>query len=285
MGGIFASFGNTWRIIKVSWRVLQLDRELIAFPILATLGAALVGLIAAGVFGAAGTFDRLGGGEAEFEIIDVIITLFAYFLGLFCVIFFNAALVAAARERLEGGDPNIRSGIRAVSPLIPQILGWTLITGTVGLILRALQAAAESQESGVARIVGTILISIVGAIWAYITFFVIPVLVVERVGPIAAIRRSSGLLKRTWGEQVAASFSFFFIYLIAVVIVAIPVVVLALIAPIAAIIAAVVLGGLALATVSAMEGIFKAALYEWVAEGKGGEWFDMALLKEAWHPR
>ena len=286
MGGIFATIGNTWRITKISWRVLQLDRELIFFPIMGTIGAIVVGLIAAGVFGAAGTFDRLGStGEAEFNIVDLIITLAAYFGGLYMIIFFNAALVAAARERLEGGDPNVMSGIRAVAPMWLAILGWTLITGTVGLILRALQAVVESQDSPVARIVGTILISIVGAVWAYITFFVIPVLVVERINPFSAVRRSAGMLRRSWGEQVTAQFSFFFIYLIAIIIVAIPVVILAMIAPIAAIIAAVILGGLALASVAAMEGIFKAALYEWVSEGKGSEWFDRALLSNAYEVR
>lgn len=286
MGGIFATIGNTWRITKISWRVLQLDRELIFFPIMGTLGAIVVGLVAAGVFGAVGTFDRLGSaGDAEFNVVDLIITLVAYFGGLYMIIFFNAGLVAAARERLEGGDPNVMSGIRAVAPMWLAILGWTLITGTVGLILRALQAAAENQDSPVARIVGTILISIIGAVWAYITFFVIPVLVVERIGPFSAIRRSAGMLRRSWGEQVTAQFSFFFIYLIAIIIVAIPVVILAMIAPIAAIITAVILGGVALASVAAMEGIFKAALYEWVSEGKGSEWFDRALLSNAYEVR
>ena len=97
MGGIFATIGNTWRITKISWRVLQLDRELIFFPIMGTLGAIVVGLVATGVFGAVGTFDRLGSaGEAEFNVVDLVITLVAYFGGLYMIIFFNAALVAAA---------------------------------------------------------------------------------------------------------------------------------------------------------------------------------------------
>ena len=67
---------------------------------------------------------------------------------------------------------------------------------------------------------------------------------------------------------------------------AIPAIVLALVAPAAiAVIVGVVLVGLAIAAVSAMEGIFKAALYEWVSVGKGSEWFDTALLREAWSPR
>ena len=62
-------------------------------------------------------------------------------------------------------------------------------------------------------------------------------------------------------------------------------VVLIFIAPVAAIIVGVILGGIALASVAAMEGIFKAALYEWVSEGKGSEWFDQQLLANAYTHR
>lgn len=280
---MFRTIGNTWQITKLSWKVLQLDRELIFFPIMGTIGAILVGAVAAGVFGATGTFDRLGSpSKAEFNIVDLIIALVAYFGGLFMVIFFNAALVAAARERLEGGDPNVMSGIRAVRGMWLAILGWTIITGTVGLILQALQSMARENSHGVMRIVAVILVALLQTAWAYITFFVIPVLVVERVGPISAIRRSGSLLRRSWGEQLTASFSFFLIYLLAIVIVAIPVIVLVFIAPVAAIIVGVILGGIAIASVAAMEGIFKAALYEWVSEGKGSEWFDRQLLSNAY---
>ncbi len=283
---MFRTIGNTWQITKLSWKVLQLDRELIFFPIMGTIGAALVGAVAAGVFGATGTFDRLGStGDAEFNVVDLIIALVAYFGGLFMVIFFNSALVAAARERLEGGDPNVMSGIRAVRGMWLAILGWTLITGTVGLILQALQSMARENSQGVMRIVAIILVSLLQTAWAYITFFVIPILVVERVGPITAIRRSGSLLRQSWGEQLTASFSFFLIYLLAILIVAIPVVILVFIAPVAAIIVGVILGGIAIASVAAMEGIFKAALYEWVAEGKGSEWFDRQLLADAYMQR
>ena len=280
---MFRTIGNTWQITKLSWKVLQLDRELIFFPIMGTIGAIIVGAVAAGVFAGTGTFDRLGNtSDAEFNVVDLIIALVAYFGALYMVIFCNAALVAAARERLEGGDPNVMSGIRAVRGMWLAILGWTIITGTVGLLLQALQSMARENTQGVMRIVAIILVALLQTAWAYITFFVIPILVVERIGPIAAIRRSGRLLRQTWGEQLTSSFSFFIIYLIAALIVAIPVVILVFIAPVAAIIVGVILGGIAIASVAAMEGIFKAALYEWVSEGKGSEWFDRQILSNAY---
>ena len=274
---------NTWRIIKTCWQVLNLDKELIVFPILSTLGVAVIAAVLAGAFGASGRFDDLQ--NVQYGATDVIGALIAYFLALYVVIFCNAALIAAARERLEGGDPTVRSGFRAVAPMWLAIFGWTLITGTVGLILNALQSAANENSEGVQRIIASILISLIGAVWAYITFFTVPVLVVERVGPIEAIKRSAGLLKRSWGEQLVSGFSFLIAYIAAALITAIPAVAVGMVSVTAGIAVGVVVGGIAFGIVATLEGIFKAALYEWVTAGKGGEWFDRDLLEGAYAAR
>ena len=46
-----------------------------------------------------------------------------------------------------------------------------------------------------------------GMAWGAATFFVVPVLVVEKVGPVDALKRSFAILKRTWGEMLTANFS------------------------------------------------------------------------------
>ena len=51
--------------------------------------------------------------------------------------------------------------------------------------------------------IGSLLGGLLEVAWAAITYFVVPVLVVDGVGPIEAIKRSSAILKRTWGEAVA----------------------------------------------------------------------------------
>jgi hypothetical protein len=44
--------------------------------------------------------------------------------------------------------------------------------------------------------------------WAVVTYFVLPVLVVEGLGPVAAVRRSSAILKARWGESLAGEARF-----------------------------------------------------------------------------
>jgi hypothetical protein len=45
---------------------------------------------------------------------------------------------------------------------------------------------------------------LIGLVWTVITMFVIPVLVVEKVGPFTAIKRSTQILKEKWGEVLGA---------------------------------------------------------------------------------
>ena len=170
--------------------------------------------------------------------------------------------------------PNIRSGLNAAATHIPAIIGWALISATVGLILQALRS---NTENFIARLA----IGLVGGAWAYITYFVIPVLVAEGVGPVSAIKRSGGLFRQTWGRQAVSSFGFALVYIVAVLLAAVPAVLLFFVAPIAAIAVGAVTVPIAVGVVQAMEGIFKAALYEF-ALGESPLEFDRSALSGAY---
>ena len=128
---------------------------------------------------------------------------------------------------------------------------------------------------------GQIALSIVGGVWAYLTFFVVPVLVAEETGPITAIKRSSSLFKRTWGEQVVANFGFGIVGFLAALVGLVPAFLVGMVVPMAGLVVGVVTVGLAIATVSTLEAIFKAALYGYVADGRVGEGFDRNTLDDA----
>ena len=68
---------------------------------------------------------------------------------------------------------------------------------SVSVILRAIEERAG--------LVGRIVASIAGLAWTLVTFLVLPILVIEGIGVGTAIKRSSELFKKTWGEQVIAS--------------------------------------------------------------------------------
>jgi hypothetical protein len=127
-------------------------------------------------------------------------------------------------------------------------------------------------------------------VWNLATFLVVPVLVVEDVGPFEAVKRSAQLLKRTWGEQIVGNLSigvFFGALTIAVFFLLIAPSVYLMIAlenPAIMIVmgfllvAVLVLIGLISSTLS---GIYAAAVYRFAAEGETGGYFQPELVQNA----
>lgn len=263
--------------MKMSWRVLMKDRELIWYPVLAGAMLLTVAAIAAVAGASIGTFDRIGddgtGGQRA-NAADIALGIVVYAAATFIVIFFNSALIAAAMERLRGGDPSFRSGLKVARSNIVAIAGWALIAATVGLLLQVLRSRTNN-------LVGRIAIALAGGAWAYMTFFVVPVLVTEHLGPVAAIRQSGALFRRTWGQQAVSGFGFGLVYVGAVLIVLLPSVALFAVTPVLGVLVAVPLFALAIGTVMALEGIFKAALYEF-ANDRTPAGFDHQTLSSAY---
>ena len=124
----------------------------------------------------------------------------AYLVLAYITIFFNAALVHAANERLNGGDPTVRSALRGAASRAGRLLPWALLSATVSALLRALEERAGT--------LGKIISGIAGIAWSLVTFLVIPVLVMEDLRVSDAVRRSAALFKGTWGENIAARVGF-----------------------------------------------------------------------------
>ena len=276
---MFQTIGRTWELIKMSWAVLKQDRELVLFPVMSAGALAILAGLMFGIGSSLGTVDRLSAAEPTAGEADIVLLAVTYFVLAFVVIYFNSALIGAAMIRLAGGDPTVGDGLRMANKRLPQILGWALISATVGLILQLLRN--QSRDNMVAQIV----LGLVGGVWAYLTYFVVPILVAEGLGPIGAIRSSGSLFKRTWGEQVTSNVGFGILGIVAALIGALPAVLVAAVSIPAGIAVAVVTVGLALAIVSTLEGIFKAALYGYVADGRVPEQFTRDSLAGAYLPK
>ncbi len=258
---MFNSIKHTFELMGMSWRVLMLDRELLWFPVFSLLG--LLPIAAAGAVLGAAAGD---GGAATAAM--VILLVAAYVV----TVFFNAALVSAALERLRGGDPDVRSGLRHAMRHIHHIVLWALISAAVNILLRILERRAPG-----------LVVNILGGAWEFLTFFVVPVIVSEGHGPVQGIKRSASIVRETWGRQITATFGFFLVYIGAFIVAAAPALLLGLVFPLGGIVLGVLLVGFAMMVVQALEGIFKAALYDY-AMGKQPAGFDLPTLQTAYVP-
>lgn len=280
---MFSSFDHSWRLMGHCWQVLRKDRELIVFPICSSLSLILVSLVfllpyarlAPELMGQQSADGQAA--EWSFRFGDALFLFLYYFVSYAIIIFANSALIGAALIRLRGGDPTVRDGLRIAGRRVRAILGYAFIAATVGTLLHLLDSASRSRNAGIgARIIAAIISTLFSLAWSLMTYLVVPVLVVENVGPIESIQRSASLLRRTWGEQIAGNISFglvtAFLLLIVALLLTIPTMLLmALVGRTVALWLAgalyiVVLGAL-LMTSNALAGIYQAALYLYATEG------------------
>ena len=174
------------RIIGSSWQLLRRDRQLLWLPFLSVAtGACAAALLFVPGFAIG---DLLGGRRQVGGYVGGVFAVFAFSV---VSIFFQAALVMAAFERADGATPSIGGVLARAWASRRKILAWALVSTTVGALMRALE-----ERLG---ILGKLIGLLGGLAWAVASFLAVPVIVAEDLGPIAAIKRSSGLIRHTWG--------------------------------------------------------------------------------------
>ena len=198
---MFQRIGRGWEMAKASWAVVRLHPKLLLLPIFSGLAfLALISVIGVSVFaGAKSDYVRHLGETVRHDEPIVYAVFFAfYFVCTFIIVFFNSALVYCALESFAGKEPSLRKGLATAAGRLPQILAWSFVAATVGLLLNALQNFLKDKLG----FLGALLGGLGEMAWGVVTYFVVPVLVVDGVGPVEAVKRSSGILRRTWGEAV-----------------------------------------------------------------------------------
>lgn len=276
--GFFGSISNTIDLMKSCIRVLKKDKELILFPVLAAIFVILFVWI---IFTFVGLdMSALTAEDNQSEEMPVIPLLILLFGANFIVVFFNSALVSAALDRLRGGNPNIRSGLSHATKHIHHIFIWSIIVTIMALIFAAIRASARNRGA-VGQIMTSIFASLLQAGWAMMTFFVVPIIVSENLSPFAAIKRSSGLFKQTWGNQVTANFGFGIFQILALLASAALGWFFGLMSANLGMIVGVLCATTSISIIYTLEGIYKAALYEFAMGEKPLE-FEQQDLRTAY---
>jgi len=280
-------FSRSWQLVKQSFAILHSDKQLMLFPVFSAVSCFIV----TAVIATGGAFLLLPARAAALAAGEpfhpnqspaFLIGMFTlYVANYFVIVFFNVALVGVANSRLMGGTWTFRDGIELAWARKGTILQWALVAATVGVILRTLE-----ERMG---LLGRIIMRIIGIAWALACYFVVPVLAFEGLSPIQAVKRSSKLFRDTWGEKVIGGFS---LSLVSMVL---------MLPAIGLVLAAVFLGGingllfglafmflyfmLLSVMMSAVGGIFNAALYRYACFKQVPPAFSQELIASAWAPK
>jgi len=278
---------RSWELVKQSFDILRSDKQLMLFPVLSAVSCLIVTVII-GTGGAIAVMPAIASAAASGERFNpnqsplFLLAMFAmYVANYFVIVFFNVALVGVANSRLMGGTWTFRDGIELAWARKGTILQWALVAATVGVILRSLE-----ERLG---LIGRIVMRILGIAWALACYFVVPVLAFEDLSPMDAFKRSSKLFKDTWGEKVIGGFSFSLISLLLML----PAFGLFLVAMILGGIKGFILGFVLMILymlllsvfMSAVQGVFNAALYRYACFKQVPPAFSQDLIAGAWAPK
>jgi Family of unknown function (DUF6159) len=275
---MFEKIGNGWDLMKSSARVLREDTSLLLFPVVSGIACLIVVASFALPLFLTGAYriDENTRQLTHNPIAYAVLLLF-YFCNYFVIIFFNSALVSCAIIRFKGGTPTLSDGFQAAVSRLPQILAWSLVSAFVGVALKALESRSEK--------VGAFISGLLGLAWSIATFFVVPVIVIERAGPFEAVRRSMSILRRAWGEAFVGNQGIGFFAFIAAVVACAPAALGFAVGSGVAIAIGIAITAfleIGLAIVSAaLHTILLGALYVYAAEGRIPYAFDGTVLQAA----
>lgn len=231
---------NTWYFMWQSFRVIRCYRPLTVLPVLSLVFCVLISIVVLGsgalVFDipirtvkfapampklsletarhlTLAAIDGLLSGDpdigetrtpatpAERKTAEhVWLVLFFFYVANSCsIIYFNVAFAHIALDRLVGGRATLDDGLKIAWSRKYSIFQWATLASTVGILLKTVHDQ---------RNLGKWIAGILGYVWKLATFFVMPLLALESIGPGEALHRSAVLIKEKWGDMIVAGFSF-----------------------------------------------------------------------------
>lgn len=266
-----------------SWSVLREQKSLLVLPLISGILVLFVLLTFVVPFALSPEVRQIfvDNETTQTEIYDYAL-LFVLYLVLFAIVtYFNAAFVYCVIGRLSGTPRTIGEGLAMATRRLPQILAWALVSSTIGLVLNLLR-----DRGG---ILGQIAAGLAGFAWSVASYFVVPVLVVEGVGPLGAVERSVAILRRTWGEALIANFGVGLLFILPVMLLVLLGALAATILPPAALVAlfvaAVILAAVIGLVVNALSVTIQSAIYLYATSGHTPGQFDQSLLANAFRPK
>tara|TARA_Y100000746_G_C15428711_1_gene417574 strand:+ start:395 stop:1279 length:885 start_codon:yes stop_codon:yes gene_type:complete len=276
--GFFAAIGRGWKLSKLSFSVVKADPEILVYVLLmgamsvATLSAMNAPFILQMDWAVMLEMDATTNEEVVAGLTNAGMAWYfaLYMLLSIIVVFWNSAIIANSHMRLSGGDPTFIYGVSKAFSRIHLIVIWGMISGTVGLILKLIRNtnAREQKNPGLQMLV-MIISWIFEVAWWIMTFFMIPLMVVEGRSIRESMREGKEMMNRTWGTNIASGLGIqiigmFFGFLIVMLAIGVGVA----LQPVVGIVIGVVGIGLILMWVTAAETVSISALYVFAKTGE-----------------
>ena len=293
-----AKLNSSWELMQSSLRVIRANPRLALFPVVSSFCAILLAAffflpIVVVVVGNTGVQTWLAGRHWDGKEIEALqrtlgwtfysYSAVIYLVSLFVGTFFNVAFYHEIMRALAGGNVSLAGGLRFATTRWRSILMWSLLAGTIGLVIRSI----EERLGWFGRYV----MAAIGTVWSVAAVFAIPVIIRrEESNPLAVLRDSAVTLKKTWGESLVG--------FVGIQLASLAVVVVALLAMFVVLVVSVpfklglfmllgfatIILGLFIAgfLINLATNVYRCALYVYASEGVVPDPFTVEMLNAGW---
>ena len=187
--------------LKTCWKILKSEKKFWMFPIISAISLIiliilpLIGMISDSIVnGVSANFAENSNYSINYGF------LFIYYLLVYTSVFyFNAAFIITINDKLENKPTSILSSLNRAVGKFHHLLGWAVISAIASTIIRSLEER---------KTFGAILSIMVSSSFSLLCFFAMPILSLENMGPIAAMKKSKDLFIKSWGDNLKARFGF-----------------------------------------------------------------------------
>jgi len=270
--------GRGLRLVRTGFTMVREEPGLLAVPVVAFLvELAVIGLGALlalpGLVSESTTAD--GGATASVSAWHWIVLVATGIVVMFVSVVSHATIIGRVMARFHGQRVTNRQALAGALAKSPQLFVWAVVNYVVMSILRNIRRQG---------IIGLVIGSLVRVAWTLASFFVVPVILYENLGPFAAIKRSTGLCRQRWGENIVGNSAVAVIAFLAVLVdVAVAGLLGAVFVPLG--VAVGVLGLVAIVlVVTVASASFNAALYWFAVTGESPGGFSAGDLQAAYRP-
>jgi hypothetical protein len=274
------TYARSWSLFKTSARILRDNKVLLLFPL---SGTVFVTVFAALFFGTDVFFVDLLDTPPPTPLQGRVGFALVYLVVMFLATFINVAFTHETFMAFDGEPVFLTRGFAFAIHRLRSILLWSLFAGLVGLVIRSLEQRFD--------FFGRLVIKLVGVVWSVSSVFVIPVMIRESSpNPIELLKKSASTIRKSWGEALVgyAGIGLGLTVALLLFLVAIGTSGYALLkllgegwAPVFNVAWVAIFVGSILVS-SALDTIFRSALYVYATEGVAPASYDKNMLDAAW---
>lgn len=263
------------RLVGDSFRILRQEPGLLV--VAAVAGVINVALLGLGILAVASMSHGSGtGGGGHVSAGGYAVAVLMGIAILIVSILAQATIVIRVMALLQGHPISNSQACSMALSKSPHLIAFAVLSYVVRSLIQ--QVARQG-------ILGMVFGTGLRVAWQIATFFAVPVIVFENLGPFAAVKRSAALCRQRWGEEVVGQGAFGIIGLLGIAVLFLVGLGLGLIfAPLGAVVAGLGFIGLLL-VLTAASATFQAALYLFAVSGQAPPGFATGDLVGAFAPR